>query len=143
MHAGEPLDVLPRIRQCVAGPGERNRRREHKQGDFVVGDALQVVDERAGADRVSLFAPRRDGLDVAAVFVGAMFECRTRSSEMAADRIGAARAVGPFGGDHRQCDVCPRVVWIFGDRCGEGDRRAVLHREQPANTLGVRGCGTN
>ena len=57
---------------------------------------------------------------------------------MAADRVRAARAVGPFGGDHRQRDVRPRVVRIFGDRGSEGDRRAVLDGQQATHTLGVR-----
>ena len=65
-------------------------------------------------------------------------ERRTRSREMAADRVRAARAVGPFGGDHRQRDVRPCVVRIFGDRGSERDRRAVLDGQQATHTLGVR-----
>ena len=63
---------------------------------------------------------------------------RARSSEMAADCVRAARAVGPFRGNHRECDVRPRVVRIFRDRGSEGDRRAVLDGEQATHTLGVR-----
>ncbi len=45
------------------------------------------------------------------------------------DRIGAARAVGPFCGDHRERDVCARMIRVFGDGGGEGDGCAVLHGE--------------
>ena len=144
VHAGELLDVLPSVRQRVAGPGERDRGCEHKQCDRVVRYAVEMVDERVGARRVSLLAPRRDGLDVAAVFVAAMCKRRARSSEVAGDRVGAARAVGPFGGDHRERDVRTRVVRIFGDRGGEGDRCAVLDGEQATHTLGIRSrCTTS
>ena len=44
VHASESLDVLPRVRQRVASPRERNRRREHKQCDFVVRYAVEMVD---------------------------------------------------------------------------------------------------
>ena len=110
MHAGEPFDVLPRIRQRVAGPGERDRRREHQQGDFVVGDAVQMAYERGGSRRVSLLAPRRDGLDVAAVFFAAMRKRRAGSGEMAADGIRAAGAIRSLGGNHRERDV--RRAWF-------------------------------
>src|SRR6202008_3052857 len=82
VHGSEPLDVLPRVRQRVASPCERNRRREHKQSDCVVRYAGEMVDECVGARRVSLLAPCRDGLNVAAVFVAPMCKRRARSSEM-------------------------------------------------------------
>ncbi len=129
VHAGELLDVLPRVGQCVAGSGECNGRREHQQCDCVVRDAVEMVDECVGARRVSLLAPRRDGLDMAAVFVAAMCKRRARPSKMAGDGVGTARPVGAFGGDHRERDVRARMVRVFGDRGGEGDRRAVLDGE--------------
>ena len=142
VHTGEPLYVLPRVRQRVAGPRESDRRREHKQCDRVVRDKVEMVDECVGARCVSLLTPRRDGLDVAAVFVAPVCKRRARSSEMAGDRVGAARAVRPFGGDHRERDMGTRVLRIFRDRGSEGDRRAVLDGEQATNTLGIRSSRT-
>ena len=57
---------------------------------------------------------------------------------MSGDCVRAARAVGPFRGNHRERDVRTRVVRIFGDRGSEGDRRAVLDGEQATHTLGIR-----
>ena len=67
-----------------------------------------------------------------------MCKRRARSSEMAGDRVRAARTVGPFRGNHRERDVRTRVLRIFRDRGSEGDRRAVLDGEQATHTLGVR-----
>ena len=93
-------------------------------------------------DGVSLLAPGRDGLDVATVFIAAVCERCTRPGEVAGDGVRAACAVGSFGGDHREPDVCARMARILGDGGGEGDRRAVLDGEQPTHTLGVAGRGT-
>src|SRR6202044_1419186 len=97
VYTGEPLDVLPGVRQRVTGPSERDRRREHQQGDRVVRDAVEMIDEGVGARLVALLTPGRNGLDVASVFVAAMRQCRTRTGEMAADGIGATGSVRPFG----------------------------------------------
>ena len=137
MHAGEPLDVLPGVRQRVAGSREGDRRCEHKQRDRVIGDAVEMVDECVGSRLVALLTPGRDGLDVAAVFVAAVCQRFPRTGEMAGDSVGAAGPVGPFGGDHRQRDVRACMVWIFGDRGGKGGRGAVLHREQPTHPFGI------
>ena len=101
-----------------------------------------MVDKCVGARLVALLTPSRDGLDVAAVFVATVRQCRTRTGEMAADGVGAAGPVRPFGGDHRQRDVRPRMVWVFSDRGGKGGRGAVLDREQATHTFGVRRRGT-
>src|SRR3984957_12979085 len=90
VHTGEPLDVLPGVRQRVTGPCERDRRRKYQQRDRVVGYAVEMIDECIGARLVALLTPGRDGLDMSSVFVVAVGQCRTRTGEMAADGIGAA-----------------------------------------------------
>ena len=68
---------------------------------------------------------------------------RPRSREMAVDRVGAACAVGPLHGDHRQRDMRTRMTGILGHRGGESDRCAVLHGEQATHALGVGGTRTS
>ena len=143
VHAGEPLDVLPSVRQRIARPCECNRRREHKQCNCVARYAVEMVDQCVGARRVSLLAPRRDRLDMAAVLVAPMSKRRARCREMTGDRVRAAGAVRTFGGNHRQRDVRTGVVRILRDRSSKGGGRTVLDGEQATHTLGVRSLRTN